>query len=312
MANNDDLPLDDLSVFLAVIREGGFRAAAGKLGRAPSTVSETISRLEARLEARLGAPLLTRSTRSVRPTQAGGALAERLAPLLDDARSAMEAVASASGRVSGPLRLNVPKAVMVDILPPLIERFLQRYPGVSVEIMVEDRFVDGIAAGCHAGIRYGEALEQDMISVPLGPRRQRIALAAAPSYLEARGVPGHPRDVPDHDCLLVRFSSGAVPPWSFERGEESHVITPPGRLTLSAAAGEALIGHTLAGRGLIYLFANWLKPHLDDGRLVPVLSDWWPEFDGPRLYFPKRHVPAPLRAFLDLVAEDRNSGSTIE
>ena len=303
MPNSDDLPLDDLSVFLAVLREGGFRAAARRLDRSPSTVSETVSRLEARL----GTPLLTRSTRTVRPTEAGAELAERLRPLVAEARDALEAVASAGGTIRGPLRLNVPKAVMLDILPPLIDRFLARYPEVALEILVEDRFIDGIAAGCHAGIRYGEALEQDMISVPFGPRRQCYALAAAPAYLARRGTPGHPRDVMAHDCLRVRFSSGALAPWEFERDGTALVLDPPGRLTLGAAAAEALIGRALTGHGLILAFGNWLQPYFDDGGLVPLLREWWPVFDGPRLYFPNRHLPAPLRAFVDFVADARES-----
>ncbi|MBR9765504.1 MAG: LysR family transcriptional regulator [Rhodobacteraceae bacterium] len=304
MPNNDDLPLDDLLVFLAVVREGGFRAAAGNLARAPSTVSETITRLETRL----GTPLFTRSTRSVRPTEAGAALAARLAPVMDDARAAIEAVSVSADSVSGPLRLNVPKAVMIDILPPLIDRFLERYPEVTVEIMVEDSFVDSIAAGCHAGIRYDEALELDMISVPLGPPRQRYALAASPDYLARNAAPEHPDDVLAHECLLLRFSGGALVSWVFERGAETRVLTPPARLTLTAASAESLIGHALSGRGLIHVFANWITPHFETGALVPLLPDWWAEFSGPRLYYPNRRAPAPLRAFIDLVAQERKLG----
>ncbi|WP_245867129.1 LysR family transcriptional regulator [Oceaniglobus roseus] len=190
MANTDDLPLDDLAVFLAVAETGGFRAAAKRLNRAPSTISDTV----ARVEARLGTPLLTRSTRAVRPTEAGQALAARLAPLMTEARIALEDAATAAGAVRGPLRLNVPKAGMLDILPPLIDRFLDRYPEVTVEILVEDRFVDTIAAGCHAGIRYDESLEPDVIAVPIGPRRQQapwpprppISTAAARRVIPAR------------------------------------------------------------------------------------------------------------------------------
>lgn len=306
MPNDTELPLDDLAVFVTVVRAGGFRAAATRLERAPSTVSETITRLEARV----GTPLLTRSTRAVRPTEAGGALVARLEPLLAEARLAVEEVASEAGAVRGPLRLNVPKAVMIDILPPLVDRFLERHPEATVEILVEDRFVDAIAAGCHAGIRYGEALEQDMIAVPIGPPVQRYALAASPGYLERRGAPGHPREVRDHDCLLVRFASGALAPFEFERGSESASFVPPARLTVSAAAVEALIAHAVAGRGLIQGFDNWLEPYFESGSLVPLLRDWWPEFEGPRLYFTSRFMPTTLRAFIDLVAGARRDSTS--
>ena len=301
MANGDDLPLDDLQAFLAVVSAGGFRAAARRSGRGASTLSEAV----ARLEGRLGTPLLIRTTRALGPTEAGRALAARLTPALAEARAALEAVAGDARTVRGPLRLNVPKAVMIDILPPLVDRFLARHPHVSVELVVEDSFVDAIAAGCHAGIRYGEALAQDVIAVPLGPARQEAALAAAPAYLARRGTPAHPDEIPAHDCLLIRFASGALAAWEFERGAEALRIVPPARLTVSAAAVEAGIGLALAGHGLIQMFGNWLAPQFDSGALVPVLREWWPDFDGPRLYFPNRAVAPPLRAFLDLVAETR-------
>ena len=304
MANND-LPLDDLSIFVTVVEAGGFRAAAARLNRAPSTISETV----ARLEAHVGTPLLVRSTRAMRPTEAGSTLLERVQPLLREARAALEGITHDAMIVQGPLRLNVPKAVMLDILPPIIDRFMDRYPEVSVEITVEDSFVDAIATGAHAGIRYEESLEQDMISVPIGPARQCFALGAAPAYLERRGVPMRPHDVMDHDRLAVRFASGRVTPMEFTKGDQTITLSPPPRLLSSPAAAESLIAHAVAGRGLIQAFGNWLEPHFATGRLVPLLQDWWPGFDGPRLYFSSRFMPAPLRALVDLIAEERQTTS---
>jgi len=300
MANNDgSVSFDDLRVFLAVVEAGGFREAARRLGLSPSTVSETVSRLEAQL----GVPLLARTTRSVMPTEAGGALAGRLTPLFGEALAATSAVATSKDHVRGRLKLNVPGAVMRDILPPLVDLYLARHPEVQVEIVVEDRLVDITAAGCDAGIRYGEHLEQDMIAVPIGPRHQEGAVAAAPAYLARKPAPDHPRDLLAHDCLRVRFSGAALTPWEFERGAETLFVDPPARLVVGTAGGDAMIHHALTGHGVIYMFRNWLDPYFATGALVPLLQDWWPRYEGPRLYFSRRFMPMPLRAFVDLVRE---------
>jgi len=301
MANNSDPSFDDLAIFLAVCGAGGFRRAAKQLGLSASHVSETISRIEAQL----GVPLLARTTRSVMPTQAGRALAERIAPLLLDARMAVREVVGADKALRGALTLNVTGAVMVDILPPLIDRFLLAHPGVRVEIQVEDRLVDITAAGCDAGIRYGEHMAQDMIAVPIGPASQQLALAAAPGYLARRGMPAHPDEVLQHDCVRMRFSSGALTQWSFAQDGKTLTLDPPARLVVGVDAAAAAIGLACAGHGLICTFRNWLDPDLAAGRLVPVLEDWWLAFEGPRLYFPSRRMPPPLRAFVDLLAAQR-------
>lgn len=304
MPNNDALPsLDDLRVFLAVSEAGGFRRAARTLGLSVSSVSETI----ARLEGRLGVPLLSRTTRSVMSTEAGRLLARRIAPLISEARAALDEAASSRTVLRGRLKLNVPGAVMVDILPPLLDRYMAAHPGVRVEIVVEDRLVDITAADCDAGIRYGEHLEQDMIAVPIGPRRQEAALAASPFYLARRGVSAHPRDLLGHDCIRVRISGAALGAWEFERAGDELTLDPPARLTIGTGGAAAAIGFAIAGHGILYMFRNWLDPHFASGALVPILPDWWRPFDGPRLYFSRRLMPAPLRAFVDLVAEDRRA-----
>ena len=302
MANNDDANLfDDLAILLAVCERKGFRAAAKGLGLSPSTVSDKI----AQLERQIGVPLLRRTTRSVTPTEAGRVLVDRLSPLFSEARAAIQDASSSQQAVRGLLRLNVTGAVMADILPPLLDRFLVLNPDVRLDIMVDDRLVDITAAGCDAGIRYGEHLAQDMIAVPIGPRVQRLALAASPSYLERRGAPVHPRDLLDHDCIRLRFSSGALVDWEFERDGETVTVDPKGRLIIGVDAAPAAADLACQGHGIIATFENYIAARFETGELVPVLKDWWLQFEGPWLYFSSRFMPAPLRAFVDFIALNR-------
>jgi DNA-binding transcriptional LysR family regulator len=202
------------------------------------------------------------------------------------------------------LRLNVPVSAARLVLPGLLPGFLAAYPDVEVEIVAEDSFVDVLASGCDAGVRYDERLEQDMIAVPIGPRRQRYATAAAPAYLDRHGRPGHPRDLLAHACLRGRFTSGALAsPWEFERAGEVVRVEPRGPLTVGVgAATDLAVEMAVAGIGVIQLFEDWLRPRLDSGALEPVLEEWWQPFPGPFLYYSgRRLVPAPLRAFLDFI-----------
>lgn len=293
--------MDDLSIFITVLKECGFRVAAKKLGLSPSTVSERITALEMSL----GVPLFIRTTRSVTPTEAGQTLAERITPLLNEMKTVLNDVASSRQDVRGFLKLNVTGAVMVDILPPLIDRFLTRHPLLRVEIMVDDRLIEATSEGCHAGIRYGEHLAKDTIAVPIGPREQRLALAAAPSYLESRGLLIHPQDLDEHDCIRLKYSSGVLIPWTFERDGETICVNPAGHLTIGVNGVSAAIDLARSSKGVIATFENWLQPHFETGDLVPVLPEWWLTFEGPWLYFPSRFMSAPLRAFVDFLAEER-------
>ncbi|BCI69854.1 bacterial regulatory helix-turn-helix, lysR family protein [Sphingomonas sp. S17] len=292
--------LADLNAFLAVAQARGFRDAARTVGSSASTLSEAVRRLEARL----GVRLLHRTTRSVVPTEAGTRLIERLAPALGEVKAALDVVNLFRDRPAGTLKLNVPVSAARLVLPPILPGFLAAYPDIQVEIVAEDGFVDMVASGCDAGIRYDERLEQDMIAVPIGPRVQRFATAAAPAYLDARGRPDHPRDLLDHACLRGRFSSGALTsPWEFERDGEVIRIEPQGPLIAGVAgAVELLVDVAVAGGGIIYLFEDWLAPALGSGTLEAVLPDWWQSFSGPFLYYSgRRLVPPPLRAFLDFI-----------
>ena len=292
---------NDLAAFVSVARARGFRDAARIGGVSASGLSVAVSRLEAKL----GLRLLNRTTRSVTPTEAGQRLLARLTPLLGEMDAAFDSLNAFRDRPAGTLKLNVPANVSRLVLPPIIFPFLKLYPDIRLEVVVEDSFVDLLAAGCDAGIRYDERLEQDMIATPIGPKLQRFAAAAAPTYLEAHGRPDHPRDLLSHACLRGQFSGGAKPNWDFVKdGEEIRVDPPATLLTRPGMACELLVEAAIAGLGVIYLFEDWLQPHLDSGALEPILRPWWQEFSGPFLYYPgRRHLPAPLRAFVDFVKQ---------
>src|SRR3984893_6115794 len=188
--------LSDLNAFLAVARAKGFRHGARASGSSASGLSEAVRRLEAKL----GVRLLHRTTRRVVPTEAGQRLLERLGPALNEVQAALDVVNSFRTLPAGTLRLNVPVSAARLVLPAIVPAFLAAYPDIRLEVFVDDSFVDVLAAGCDAGIRYDERLEKDMIAVPIGPRVQRIATAASPPYLDARGRPLHPRDLLAHAC----------------------------------------------------------------------------------------------------------------
>jgi len=291
--------LNDLAAFAAVARAGGFRDAARQAGASASSLSEAVRRLEARL----GVRLLNRTTRSIAPTEAGARLLERLAPALGEVEAAVDVVNAFRERPAGTLKLNVPAIAARLVLPAIVPPFLKAFPDIRLAVTVEDSFVDVLAAGCDAGIRYDERLEQDMIAVPIGPRVQRFATAASPRYLDARGRPEHPRDLLTHACLRGRFASGAVPPWEFERDGEVVRLDPSGPLLVqTGGAMDLAVAAAIDGLGVVHLFEGWLQPHFDSGELEPVLSPWWQSFPGPFLYYPgRRHLPAPLRAFVDFI-----------
>jgi DNA-binding transcriptional LysR family regulator len=291
--------IQDLLAFVAVVNAGGFREGARLSGKSASSLSDAVRRMESRL----GVRLLNRTTRSVVPTEAGARLMERIVPALGEVESALDVVNDFRDRPSGTLRLNVPVSAARLILPQIITPFLQAHPDIRMEVVTEESFVDMIAAGCDAGIRYDDRLEQDMIAVPIGPRIQRFATAASPAYLDARGRPEHPRDLLNHSCLRGKFPSGSIPLWEYERDGEEVRVEPTGPLTVRIGGAVDLAVHTaIDGLGIVSLFEDWLRPHLDSGALEPVLEPWWPSFSGPFLYYPgRRYVPSPLRAFLDFI-----------
>jgi DNA-binding transcriptional LysR family regulator len=299
------IDLGDLSAFVAVARAGGFRDAA----RATSTSASGLSDAVRRLETKLGVRLLNRTTRSVVPTDAGKSLLARLDPVLSEVENALDVVNGFRDTPTGTLRLNVPVSAARLVLPAIVPRFLAAYPEIRLEVMADESFVDVLAAGCDAGIRYEERLELDMLALPIGPRVQRMAAAAAPAYLARRGHPQHPRDLLSHACMRARFASGAMIQWQFERDGETLRIDPPGPLLVQVGGAiDLAIETAVAGTGIVYLFEDWLRPYIERGELVPVLESWWPAFSGPYLYYPgRRLLPAPLRAFVDFIRNDLQS-----
>ncbi|MFT8715539.1 LysR substrate-binding domain-containing protein [Gluconobacter potus] len=297
--------LDDLSAFVAVARAGGFREAARVSGLSASGLSEALRRLETRL----GTRLLHRSTRSISLTETGARLFERLSPALAEISAALDTVHAQTDQPAGTIRLNVPANVARTVLPGILSPFLIAHPQIRVDVTVEDSFVDILASGADAGIRYEERLEQDMIAIPIGPATQRVLTAAAPSYLSAKGRPQHPSELLEHACLRLRFAGGAPALWEFEKDGEVIRLDPPGPLLVQpGSACDLLVETALSGLGIVCLFEDWLAPHIRSGALEIVLDDWATPFSGPMLYYSgRRQLPPPLRAFIDFIRSHQSS-----
>ncbi|RYH95301.1 MAG: LysR family transcriptional regulator [Acetobacteraceae bacterium] len=274
----------ELRAFAAVIRHGSFARAAQHLG----------------------VSLLNRTTRSVAPSHAGQALAEKLMPVLDDLEGVVAATFAWAGQIAGPLRLNTAR-MAIPTLAAIVPGFLARHPRVTLEVVTNDALVDIVAEGFDAGIRLAERLEGDMIAVPFGPDLC-MAAVATPAYLAAHGTPRHPRDLAEHSCLVTLSPSTGQPyKWEFEKDGAALRIAVSGplhtedtRLRRDAAR---------AGLGIGFFFEHEVAADISDGWLVRVLADWTPPYPGCSLYYPsRRHPPPPLRAFIDFVKDHRAAG----
>lgn len=300
----DRLDLAALESFAAVARHRNFRRAAVERGVSASTLSQQVRDLEAQM----GVRLLNRTTRSVAPTDAGAALLARLGPALAEIGEAVIEAKASQAEPRGVLRLNAPEPAAELVLAPLITAFLARYPAIRVDLIAQTAFVDIVAGGYDAGVRWGESLAQDMVAVPLGPDQRYVAVAA-PSLIARVGAPQHPRDLLERPCLRIRFPSGAEPPWEFLKDGEAVRLALGGALTSNS--GSVLMRAALDGVGFLQTFDGYAEPHLRAGRLVEVLPDWSETFPGPFLYYPSRRtLPSPLRAFVDFVAERRRAAAS--
>lgn len=289
----DPIRLDSFDVFVAIVRCGGFRAAALERGISSSALSQTMNTLE---EA-LGIRLLNRTTRSVFPTEAGQRLLERLAPALSDIRLAIAEVDELRDSPSGTVRINAPAPAADHFLCPLVFDFMEVYPDVKIEIISDAAVIDIVQQGFDAGVRFGKQLAQDMIALPLGPTL-RYAIVASPEYIRKFGQPQTPHELVDHQCIKRRFPGGTLVTWRFAEAGEEIEVTPTGRLTLSSAHNE--LQAALAGRGIAHVFDDYAKPYVKNGQLVELLCNWSPTLPHWFLYYPSRRLPsAAMRAFLD-------------
>lgn len=294
--------LTEFDAVVAVARLGSLRAAATELGMSPSALSHAI----AALETRLGARLFNRTTRSVSPTDAGEQFIARIAPALGAIGEAIEGINSHRDTPTGTLRINTSAGAARMILTPLILEYLRRYPDMNMVLVTEGKLVDVVGQGFDAGIRLAEIVPQDMIAVPIGGQ-QRMLVVGSPDYLARYPKPRVPEDLLNHRCIRARMASGAVWHWEFERGGEEVEIDVPGSLTLDEMT--LMLEAVLAGTGLAYLSQWSVADHIAAGRLVAVLDDWTPAYPGLCLYYPgRRHVPAGLRALIDLIREVNSGG----
>jgi DNA-binding transcriptional LysR family regulator len=288
--------LDGLVTFAAVAELSSFSAAAVRLGVSPSAVSQAIRTLELRLNA----TLFNRTTRSVSLTEAGGRYLQRVLPAIKELAEASEELSDDSGRPSGLLRLNVPRAAYMIVLQPMLRRFLAAYPEIDLEITIESSLVDIFGLGFDAGIRFGDLVEPDMVGVKIGPPLE-AHIVASPDYLARRGMPKVPRDLFEHDCIGFRHTTtGQIERWSFARDGEEMELAVGKRLILNDSA--ALVQAALDGIGITYMINGYIERFLDEGRLVRILTDWSPPIASLTLYYAdRRRVPLKLRALIDFL-----------
>jgi DNA-binding transcriptional LysR family regulator len=292
--------LDGIAHFMAVAETGSFKAASVRLGISPSAVSQAIRGLEARL----GVVLLSRSTRSVALTEAGTRYLDMVRPAMADLAAAQDKAGETALRPSGKLRLNVQRGAHILILQPILADFLEAYPDIDVEAVIDFRIPDLVSEHFDAGIRFGDIIEKDMIGVAVGPPLQAYVLAS-PAYLAKNGTPEHPTDLMKHNCIGYRFMpSGAVERWEFIKGNERFYLTVNGRLIFNDSM--MLVQAALDGLGITYMVNGIVDPLIEQGRLVRVLAEWSPPLAGFKLYFPERHRMQPkLRALIDFLKDRR-------
>jgi DNA-binding transcriptional LysR family regulator len=282
----------DLLAFLAVARERSFTRAAAKLGVSQSALSHTIRGLEERL----GLRLLTRTTRSVAPTEAGARLFRTVGPRFEEIDAELAALTELREKPAGTIRITTGEHAAEAILWPVLAEFLPRYPDIKVELIVDDGLTDIVAERYDAGVRLGEQVAKDMIAVRIGPDF-RMAVVGAPSYFERRSKPKQPQDLTAHDCINIRLPThGGIYAWEFEKRGRELKVRVDGQWVFNSTA--LRLNAVLAGFGLAYLPEDRVQSLLAEGKLIRVLEDWCAPFPGYHLYYPSRRQPTPAFALL--------------
>jgi DNA-binding transcriptional LysR family regulator len=285
---------NDLAAFAMVARERSFTRAGAKLGVSQSALSQTIKGLEERLRLRL----LTRTTRSVAPTEAGIRLLATVGPRLDEIEAEIAALGELRGKAAGTIRITTGEHPAISILQPALKRFLPDHPDIRVEIIVDYGLVDIVAAGFDAGVRMGEQVAKDMIAVRIGPD-MRMAIVGSPAYFERHGTPKTPQDLTAQNCVLSRMPThGGLFAWGLEKDGHEVKVRSEGQLVFNSLAMR--LAAALDGLGLAYMPEDHALPHVRSGRLVRVLEDWCQPFPGYHLYYPsRRHSSAALTVVID-------------
>lgn len=283
---------NELLSFLTVARERSFTRAAAQLGVSQSALSHTIRGLEERL----GLRLLTRTTRSVSPTEAGERLLQQLHPHFEGIDSAVAALGEWRDKPSGTIRITAGEHPATTVLWPVLEKFLREYPEIHVEVVSEARLVDIVEERYDAGIRLGEQLAKDMVAVPIGPP-MRLVVVGSPGYLGKHPPIKTPRDLTRYDCINLRFlTHGGLYAWEFEKRGQALNVRVEGRLTFTSL--HHILTAAIAGFGLAYLPEDIVEPHIAKGKLRMVLDDWCPKFPGYHIYYPSRRQHSPAFALL--------------
>ena len=283
---------NDLLAFLTVAKERSFTRAAARLGVSQSALSHTVRGLEERL----GLRLLTRTTRSVAPTEAGERLLRTTGPRLDEIEAEMAALAELRDKPSGTIRITAHDHAVRTVLWPALQRLLPDYPDINVEVVIDYGLTDIVAERYDAGIRSGEIVAKDMVAVRVGPD-MRSAVVGAPSYFANRPRPRTPQALTAHTCINLRLPThGGLYAWEFEKDGREPRVRVEGQLVFNGTA--PMLDAALAGFGLAYLPEDSVRAHLADGRLIRVLDDWCPPYAGYHLYYPSRRQPTPAFALL--------------
>lgn len=278
--------LNDLLAFVTVAREGSFTRAGAVLGVSQSALSQAIKALEERLEIRL----LTRTTRSVSPTPAGERLLQAIGNRFDEIESELDALTALRDKPAGSVRITCGDWVLRSILLPKLMPVMHHYPDIRVEFDVSYGFRDIVADRFDAGVRMGESVDKDMIAMPIGSKL-RMAAVASPGYFAKHPAPKIPEDLTRHNCINIRFPSGGVYVWEFERRGRQVNVRVEGQAIFNTSPHIVLAA--LNGVGIAFLPEEEFAPHIEQGRLVRVLQDWCPPFSGYHLYYPSRRQHSP-------------------